>query len=62
MAYAMRSLQQVYTVGRRLGSGAFSVVHTCVHKKTGAEFAVKIVDRYDKLLHKRSDCIGMPAM
>jgi hypothetical protein len=41
----MRTNTQVYTVGRRLGSGAFSVVHTCVHKKTGAEFAVKIVDR-----------------
>jgi len=37
------SFEEVYTVGKELGSGAFSVVKSCTHKETGEEFAVKII-------------------
>merc|ERR1712137_1470523 len=33
----------VYTVGKELGSGAFSVVKSCTHKATGLEYAVKVI-------------------
>ncbi|KAG5190594.1 kinase-like domain-containing protein [Tribonema minus] len=36
---------QVYTLGPRLGAGAFSVVHKCLNKRDGREYAVKIVDK-----------------
>ncbi|XP_051158620.1 serine/threonine-protein kinase GA29083 isoform X2 [Leptopilina boulardi] len=35
-----------YTVGHVIGDGNFAVVRQCVHKTTGAEYAIKIVDKY----------------
>jgi len=35
----------VYDLGRELGSGAFSRVVAGTHKKTGTEYAIKIVDK-----------------
>lgn len=35
-----------YTVGHVIGDGNFAVVRQCVHKATGAEYAIKIVDKY----------------
>ncbi|XP_033227090.1 serine/threonine-protein kinase GA29083 isoform X2 [Belonocnema kinseyi] len=35
-----------YTVGHVIGDGNFAVVRHCVHKSTGAEYAIKIVDKY----------------
>lgn len=39
-----KSFHEVYSMGKMLGSGAFSVVHTCYHKKRGTGYAVKIID------------------
>jgi len=36
-------IEDVYDIGKELGSGAFSIVKSCRHKKTGEEFAVKII-------------------
>merc|ERR1712125_271908 len=38
-----KSIDDVYTIGKELGSGAFSVVKACTHKESGEEFAVKII-------------------
>ncbi|XP_043275119.1 serine/threonine-protein kinase GG21441 isoform X2 [Venturia canescens] len=35
-----------YAVGHVIGDGNFSVVRHCIHKATGAEYAMKIVDKY----------------
>ncbi|XP_078037110.1 uncharacterized protein LOC144470131 isoform X2 [Augochlora pura] len=35
-----------YTVGHVIGEGNFAVVRHCTHKSTGAEYAMKIVDKY----------------
>ncbi|KAK0078659.1 hypothetical protein PV325_002224 [Microctonus aethiopoides] len=35
-----------YSVGHVIGVGYFAVVRHCVHKPTGAEYAIKIVDKY----------------
>ncbi|KAK2581665.1 hypothetical protein KPH14_002163 [Odynerus spinipes] len=35
-----------YAVGRVIGDGNFAVVRHCIHKATGAEYAMKIVDKY----------------
>ncbi|XP_032673081.1 serine/threonine-protein kinase DCLK1 isoform X2 [Odontomachus brunneus] len=35
-----------YAVGHIIGEGNFAVVRHCIHKSTGAEYAVKIVDMY----------------
>ncbi|XP_012219422.2 serine/threonine-protein kinase CG17528 isoform X1 [Linepithema humile] len=35
-----------YAVGHVIGDGNFAVVRHCVHKSTGAEYAMKIVDKY----------------
>ncbi|XP_011258228.1 serine/threonine-protein kinase GA29083 isoform X2 [Camponotus floridanus] len=35
-----------YTVGHVIGDGNFAVVRHCIHKSTGAEYAMKIVDKY----------------
>nr|XP_012136815.1 PREDICTED: serine/threonine-protein kinase GD17699-like isoform X2 [Megachile rotundata] len=35
-----------YTVGRVIGDGNFAVVRHCIHKSTGEEYAMKIVDKY----------------
>ena len=36
---------QQYTMGQKLGSGAFSVVKEAVHAETGTRFAIKIVNK-----------------
>ncbi|XP_014482743.1 PREDICTED: probable serine/threonine-protein kinase pXi isoform X2 [Dinoponera quadriceps] len=35
-----------YAVGHIIGEGNFAVVRHCIHKSTGAEYAIKIVDMY----------------
>nr|XP_034182091.1 probable serine/threonine-protein kinase fhkE [Osmia lignaria]XP_034182092.1 probable serine/threonine-protein kinase fhkE [Osmia lignaria] len=35
-----------YAVGHVIGDGNFAVVRHCIHKSTGAEYAMKIVDKY----------------
>ncbi|XP_076660099.1 uncharacterized protein LOC143363383 isoform X2 [Halictus rubicundus] len=35
-----------YTVGHVIGDGNFAVVRHCIHKSSGAEYAMKIVDKY----------------
>ncbi|XP_072747168.1 uncharacterized protein [Anoplolepis gracilipes] len=35
-----------YTVGHVIGDGNFAVVRHCIHKSTGTEYAMKIVDKY----------------
>ncbi|XP_077270260.1 serine/threonine-protein kinase zyg-8 isoform X2 [Temnothorax americanus] len=35
-----------YTVGHIIGDGNFAVVRHCTHKSSGAEYAIKIVDKY----------------
>ncbi|XP_053979481.1 probable serine/threonine-protein kinase MARK-B [Hylaeus volcanicus] len=35
-----------YAVGHEIGDGSFAVVRHCIHKSTGAEYAMKIVDKY----------------
>ncbi|XP_071645045.1 serine/threonine-protein kinase zyg-8 isoform X1 [Temnothorax longispinosus] len=35
-----------YTVGHIIGDGNFAVVRHCTHKSSGAEYAMKIVDKY----------------
>ena len=34
-----------YTIGRRIGTGAFSEVYACVHKITNKPYAVKIINK-----------------
>jgi hypothetical protein len=34
---------RLYTIGKKLGSGAFSFVHTCIARATKKEFAVKVI-------------------
>lgn len=36
---------QVFELGERLGDGAFAVVHKAIHRASGKELAVKIVDK-----------------
>lgn len=36
---------EFYDLTGELGSGATSVVHKCIHKKTGKEWAVKIINK-----------------
>nr|XP_031834301.1 probable serine/threonine-protein kinase MARK-A [Nomia melanderi] len=35
-----------YAVGHVIGDGNFAVVRHCIHKSSGAEYAMKIVDKY----------------
>ncbi|KAL0112461.1 hypothetical protein PUN28_012055 [Cardiocondyla obscurior] len=35
-----------YTVGHIIGDGNFAIVRHCTHKSSGAEYAMKIVDKY----------------
>ncbi|XP_015189268.1 PREDICTED: probable serine/threonine-protein kinase fhkE isoform X2 [Polistes dominula] len=35
-----------YAVGHVIGDGNFAIVRHCIHKATGAEYAMKIVDKY----------------
>ncbi|GIX65341.1 calcium dependent protein kinase CDPK7 [Babesia caballi] len=44
-AMKQQSLMQLYTVCEQLGHGKFSVVYRAIHKATGEEYAVKIVDK-----------------
>merc|ERR1711974_584390 len=37
------TIEDVYEIGKELGSGAFSVVKSCTHKATGEAYAVKII-------------------
>lgn len=34
-----------YLTGEHLGSGAYATVHTCVHRLSGVEYAVKIIEK-----------------
>eukprot|EP00440_Ansanella_granifera_P024579 gb/GFBE01026692.1/.p1 GENE.gb/GFBE01026692.1/~~gb/GFBE01026692.1/.p1 ORF type:complete len:801 (+),score=182.93 gb/GFBE01026692.1/:1-2403(+) len=46
----MKSGQRIleeYAVGDALGEGAFGVVYACSHRKTGQQFAVKMVDKVE---------------
>ncbi|XP_014603693.1 PREDICTED: serine/threonine-protein kinase GL21140 isoform X1 [Polistes canadensis] len=43
-----------YAVGHVIGDGNFAVVRHCIHKATGAEYAMKIVDKYK--------CLGKETM
>jgi serine/threonine protein kinase len=38
---------QRYTIGKELGSGAFSVVYDATENVTNEHFAIKILDRYE---------------
>ena len=40
-----KTFKDAYTIGRDLGSGAFSVVKLATHNKTGTQVAVKIVSK-----------------
>jgi len=40
-----RTFSRVYSLGKPLGSGAYSVVRECTNKKTKAVFAVKVVTK-----------------
>lgn len=42
------SFQAHYTLGKQLGKGAQGRVHVCLHKATGANFAVKLIERSAK--------------
>lgn len=44
-AAAPPHFQDLFELGRKLGSGAFSVVREARHKRTGRRFAVKVMDR-----------------
>lgn len=37
--------EEVYTIGKELGSGAFSIVKEGTHKRTGNKFAIKVVTK-----------------
>ncbi|XP_066587244.1 serine/threonine-protein kinase GD17699 isoform X2 [Prorops nasuta] len=39
-------LRLQYTIGHVIGDGNFAVVRHCIHKSTGAEYAMKIIDKY----------------
>ncbi|CAK4645481.1 hypothetical protein LEN26_005585 [Aphanomyces euteiches] len=42
---ALPTFESVYTMGRQLGEGNFSVVKECKHKATGETFAVKCIKK-----------------
>lgn len=44
---------QDYTLGRKLGEGAYAVVHTAYNKKTNDKLAMKIYDK-EKILSNES--------
>ena len=39
--------RQEYSVGESIGEGAFGVVYACTHRSTGAQVAVKMVDKVE---------------
>ncbi len=44
-AAQVKPIDSEYIIGKQLGEGRFSIVKSCIHKVTGAERAVKIVDK-----------------
>eukprot|EP01121_Diplochlamys_sp_Union-15-3_P022867 TRINITY_DN986_c0_g1_i2.p1 TRINITY_DN986_c0_g1~~TRINITY_DN986_c0_g1_i2.p1 ORF type:complete len:383 (-),score=83.69 TRINITY_DN986_c0_g1_i2:452-1600(-) len=40
-----RTAKEVYTFGKELGKGGFSVVKECVNKETGEKVAIKIIEK-----------------
>ncbi|XP_022655507.1 ribosomal protein S6 kinase 2 beta-like isoform X5 [Varroa destructor] len=42
------SIHKDYEIKEEIGRGAFSVCKRCVHRQSGKEYAVKIVDKYKK--------------
>lgn len=45
VAMKQQNLMQLYNICEQIGHGKFSVVYRAIHKSTGEEFAVKIVDK-----------------
>jgi len=43
--FTKEHVEKYYTVGDKLGSGSFSVVKLGVNKKTGEEYAIKIIEK-----------------
>jgi calcium-dependent protein kinase len=41
----MHDLEDEYEIGYQLGSGSYGIVKTCLHKTTGQERAVKIIEK-----------------
>jgi len=48
-------LENVYSVGDKLGEGAFSVVKAGTHKENGAKVAIKILDNYSNIENAEED-------
>ncbi|KAF8819238.1 calcium dependent protein kinase CDPK7, partial [Cardiosporidium cionae] len=40
-----QSLDHVYHVCEQIGQGKFSVVYRCIHRQTGHEYALKVIDK-----------------
>ncbi|KAF8819781.1 calcium dependent protein kinase CDPK7 [Cardiosporidium cionae] len=40
-----QSLDHVYHVCEQIGQGKFSVVYRCIHRQTGNEYALKVIDK-----------------
>ena len=49
-----KSFDEFYTMSTQLGSGAFSQVYKCIERKTGTEYAAKIVTRNQSLPGSRN--------
>ena len=41
----MKPIEDEDVIGKQLGEGRFSIVKSCIHKISGAERAVKIIDK-----------------
>lgn len=41
----LRDLEDEYEIGDKLGSGSYGIVKSCLHKTTGQERAVKIIEK-----------------
>jgi len=46
---------QAYDVGALLGTGQFASVHLCIHKQTGKQWAIKIIDKKKFALSSSTD-------
>ena len=44
-AAQVKPIEVDYEIGKQLGEGRFSIVKSCIHKKSGVERAVKIIDK-----------------
>ena len=49
---SLSDVPQVYQCAKALGSGAFAEVRLCYHRRTGAKYAAKIVDKNKFALNK----------